>query len=180
MRFRQGQTLRCYLTHVTDPRVLSIQQIAVVSARRWAIALAIKTVNRERGVHLRWSANPAVIGHQVWAVLRIAQIVQALRVEIAGRAGVDPLEGSLPLLIRYLPHYSAQGHDPIAAFVVDGRRLGFIRPVRRVVITAPVVDPPHLALPPPDLPRTRRTPLWLASMEGTEETCEIVGADATG
>ena len=35
----------------------------------------------------------------VWAVLIIAQILQALRVESAGRAGVDPFEVSMALLV---------------------------------------------------------------------------------
>ncbi len=155
VRFQQGQTTRTYLTNVIDPRVLPIRQIAELYARRWDIEMAVRTVKRDLGLHLLWSAKPAVIAHQVWAVLVIAQIVQALRLEIAGRAGVAPLEVSLPLLIQYLPQYAAQGVDPITAFVEDGRRLGFIRPVRRVAITAPEVANDQLSLPPPDLPWTR-------------------------
>jgi len=155
VRFRHGEAIHSYITNVTDPQVLSIREIAELYARRWDIEMAVKVVKRDLKLHLLWSAKPVVVLHQVWAVLLIAQIVQALRLEIAGRAGVDTLEVSIPLLIQYLPQYSAQGTDPIEAFVHDGRRLGFIRPVRRVPITAPAVAHEQLSLPPPDLQRTR-------------------------
>ena len=61
-----------------------------------------------------------MILHQVWAVLTIAQLLQALRVLVAATARVDPFDVSLPLLVRYLPQYAARGLDPIAAFVADG------------------------------------------------------------
>jgi len=155
VRYPHGDGTRTFITNVTDPRLLAIREVAELYARRWAIEMAVKTVKRHLGLHLLWSAKPTVIAHQVWAVLVIAQILQALRLEIAGRAGVPMLDVSLPLLITYLPQYAAQGIDPIAAFVADGRRLGFIRPVRRVTIVAPAI-PHHLrCLPPPDLVRTR-------------------------
>src|SRR6185437_2137810 len=83
--------------------------------------------------------------------LLIAQILQALRLEIAGRAGVDPFDVSMTLMIQYLPQYAAHHDDPLAALLADGRRLGFIRPSRRITATAPPIPLTALTLPPPDL-----------------------------
>lgn len=108
-------------------------------------------VNRHRGLHLLWSAKPGVVLHQVWAVLTIAQVVQAWRVEIAGTAGVDVFEVALPLLVEDLPLLMEPGADPVALFVTEGRRLAFIRPSTRTVIHAPTLPPEEVQPRPPDL-----------------------------
>lgn len=156
VQFPHGQQLRRYLTNVTDPNELSIAELARLYARRWDIEMAVQLVKEHLGLGLLWSAKEVVIRQQVWAVLLIAQIVQALRLEVAERAGVDLFEVSLPLLVRYLPRYAAAGHDPLAAFLADGLALGFIRPSRRVQITAPEPDLSCYHPPPPDLPRERQ------------------------
>ena len=151
VQFRQGGVLHRYLTNVLDPHTLPPADVARLYARRWDIELAFKLVKRHLGLHLLWSAKVGVVLHQVWAVLTIAQVVQALRVEIAGRAGVDPFEVSLPLLVEYLPALLARGEDPVAVFVADGRRLGFIRPSTRTVIDAPILPAPEVVPRPPAL-----------------------------
>jgi hypothetical protein len=151
VRFRVGGREHAFLTNVRDPRMLGMAEMARLYARRWDIELAVKLVKRDLGLHLLWSAKPAVILHQVWAVLLIAQILQALRLEIAGRAGVDPFEISMPLMIAYLPQYAARHDDPIAAFIADGRLLRFIRPSTRDRPQAPDLPLTALTLPPPDL-----------------------------
>jgi hypothetical protein len=150
----RGRTF-AYLTNVTDPRLLPLAEIARLYARRWDIELAFKLIKRELGLHLLWSSQAVVVLQQVWAVLIIAQILQALRPEIAGRAGVDPFEVSLPLLVRSLPQLARAGRDPIATVVDEGRRAGFIRPSRRTAILAPAIPLAHLAPPPPGLASTR-------------------------
>lgn len=159
VQYRHGGTLYRFITNVRDPQLLPLPEVARLYARRWDIELAVKTVKRELGLHLLWSAKPAVIQAQVWAVILIAQLWQALRVELAGRAGVDPFEVSLPLLIQYLPQYAATGRDPLAAFLADARRLEFIRPSRRTRITAPLIPAAALRPPPPDLV-LERTPRY--------------------
>jgi hypothetical protein len=153
IQFRRGATLHRYLTNVLSPRRLPLGEVARLYARRWDIELAANTVKTDLGLHLLWSAKPAVILHQVWAVLTIAQLLQALRVLVAAAARVDPFDVSLPLLIRYLPMYAARGGDPIAAFAADGARRGFIRPSRRIRLVLPAV--PHLRPPPSPLPLVR-------------------------
>lgn len=156
VQFRHGTTLHRYLTNVLDPQVLPPAEVARLYARRWDIELAFKLVKRHLGLHLLWSAKPGVVLHQVWAVLTIAQVVQALRVEIAGEAGVDVFAVSVPLLVEYLPLLLEQGEDPVAFFVAEGRRLAFIRPSRRTVIHAPTLPPDELLPRPPDLVLVRQ------------------------
>ncbi len=151
VQFRQGGTLYRYVTNVLDPTVLPMAEIARLYARRWDIELAFNLVKTHLGLHLLWGAKPVVVLQQVWAVLIIAQVLQALRLEIAGRAGVDPYEVSLPLLVEYLPFFAARGLDPVTVFVEQGRALRFIRPSSRTVIVAPAIPPDDLVPRPPDL-----------------------------
>lgn len=155
VRFRQGATLHTYLTNVLDPTVLPLREVARLYARRWDIELAFKTVKRHLGLHLLWSAKVAVILQQVWAVLIISQILQALQLEIAGRAGVDPFDVSLALLVEEAPRYAQAGRDPVAAFVEHGRAAGYLRPSHRTQIHAPHIPRHHLSPCPPDLPLCR-------------------------
>lgn len=155
VRFSVRGTTFSYVTNVRDPRVLPLNELARLYARRWDLELAFKLIKRHLGLHLLWSAKDVVILQQVWAVLCLAQILQALRLEIAGRAGVDPFEVSLPLLVEYLPRYAYEGRDPLAVFVAHGRALGFIRPSRRTVIQAPTVPPEQFSLAPPTLTLVR-------------------------
>jgi Transposase DDE domain len=151
VQFRQGGVVRRYITNVLDPHRLPMALVAELYARRWDFEMAAQLLKQHLGLRLRWSSKRAVVLQQVWAVLIIAQIVQALRLEIAGRAGVDVFEVSLPLLVAHLPRFAAKGYDPVAEVVAAGVRWGFIRPSRRTQITAPVLDPAHVVPPPEDL-----------------------------
>jgi len=151
VQFRHGGQVFRSVTNVLDPATLPPKEVARLYARRWDIELAFKLVKRHLGLHLLWSAKPGVVLQQVWAVLTIAQVVQALRLEIAGQAGVDPFEVSLPLLVEYLPRLLADATDPVALFVAEGRRLQFIRPSTRMVIHAPDLPPDAVVPRPPDL-----------------------------
>jgi hypothetical protein len=147
VRFKVKQTTYEYITNVMDPRVLTIADIAMIYARRWDIELAFKTIKRELHLHMMWSAKINVILHQVYAVLAIAQILQALRLEIADRANVDIFDVSLPLMIQNFPDIAAEGDpDPVGEYVRDGVGLRFIRPSRRIRIEVPRVD--HLSIDP--------------------------------
>jgi hypothetical protein len=139
VQFRQGGELRQYFTNVCDPTVLPLAEIARLYARRWDIELAFLTLKRELGLHLIWSSKSVVVLAQVWACLIIAQVLQAIRMEVALRAEVDAFEVSLPLLIEALPQFSLQGRDGIVECVRQGRRLGIIRPSTRLRIQAPEI-----------------------------------------
>jgi Transposase DDE domain len=151
VRFRVGNTEYRYITNVLDPTCFTIAQLARLYARRWDIELAFKLVKRHLGLHMLWSAKDVVVQQQVWAVLIISQILQGLRMEIAGRAEVDTYEVSMGLLVRYLPQYAYTGEDPVQVFVERGRALRFIRPSTRTKVVAPAVDPKQLVPVPPDL-----------------------------
>lgn len=155
VQFRAGQTLYRYITNIQDPALLPPLELARLYARRWDIELAFKTVKQHLNLHLLWSAKPTLILQQVWAVLIIAQILQAMQIEIAFRAEADPFEVSLALLVEYLPRYAYQGLDPIAIFVEQGRQLRFIRPSRRTQIKAPIIPLDQIQPRPPGLKLTR-------------------------
>src|SRR5947207_1146382 len=150
VQFRQGGQLRQYFTNVCDPTVLPIVEIARLYVRRWDIELAFLTLKRELGLHLIWSSKQVVVLAQVWACLIIAQVLQAIRMEIALRAQVDIFEVSLPLLLEALPQFALQGRDGIVECVRQGRRLGIIRPSTRLRIQAPEIAREQLMPLPPE------------------------------
>ena len=147
--FRVGQTTYRYITNVTAPSWLSVHAIAVLYARRWDIELAFKLIKRELGLHVFWSAKPVVLMQQVWAVLLISQILHALQLEIAWKAGVDPFDVSLALLVEYLPRWNDV--DFVALVVERGVHAGFIRPSRRIRIQTPPIALSDYQPPPHDL-----------------------------
>lgn len=145
-----------YITNVLDPRRLPFGEIARLYARRWDIEMAFQFVKRELKLHLIWSAQTQIVLQQVWAVLIIAQILQALRVEIAGRARVEVFAVSLPLLARTLPRFAERGEDPVQAVVERGRFAKIIRPSRRVKIEVPEIREEDLIPLPEGLVLTRK------------------------
>lgn len=156
VQFRVGTTTFRYLTNVLDPTCLPMSMIARLYARRWDIELAFNLIKRHLKLHLLWSAKIVVIQQQVWAVLIISQILQALRMEIAGRAQVDPYEVSMALLIEYLPDLARSGQNPVQVFVERGRDARFIRPSTRTLIQAPEIPEHQMRARPPDLPLWRQ------------------------
>lgn len=151
VQFQVGTQTYRYITNVLDPQLLPMADIAKIYARRWDIEIAFKLIKRYLNLHLLWSCKTTVILQQVWAVLIISQILQSLRMEIAGRAEVDPFDVSMQLLIQYLPKLAAKGEDPIETFIKYGRQARFIRPSSRLRTEAPAI-PPDLFIPlPPDL-----------------------------
>lgn len=152
--FQVGETNYQYITNVLNPTQLSLHEIAVLYARRWDIEMAFKLIKRELGLHLFWSAKTSVLLQQVWAVLLISQILHALQLEIAGKAGIDPFDVSLHLLVEYLPRWN--NVDFIDLVVREGRDVGFIRPSRRIRIQTPALDLDTYLFPPPDLILSRQ------------------------
>ena len=59
--FRVGGTYYQYITNVLTPIQLSLNEIAVLYARRWDIEMAFKLIKRELGLHLFWSAKTSVL-----------------------------------------------------------------------------------------------------------------------
>ncbi len=149
--FRQGGTLRRYITNVREPHTFPLRAMAKVYARRWDIEMALALVKHHLKLRLLWSAKPVVIQQQIWATLIISQVLQALRLEVASEAGVDPFEVSIGLLVAYAPRYAYEGRDPVKIFVERGRELGFIRPSRRTRIRAPNIPLKSILPAPPEL-----------------------------
>lgn len=155
VRFKVGEKTYSYVTSVLDPELLPLQEMADLYARRWDFELAIKLVKRHLGLHVLWSCKQVVVQEQVWAVLIIAQILQALRMEVAARARVPKDEVSMELLVRYMPRFAQRGLDPVKEIVEQGRALGFIRPSRRIKRQAPWIPPEQLSALPEDIELVR-------------------------
>jgi len=147
VRFCVGSHSLEYVTNVLDPTLLSVQEIARLYARRWDIELAFLTLKQYLGLHLWWSSKVSGMSQQVWACLILAQLLQAVRLEIACQGQVDPFEVSLPLLVSSFPQLLARAQDPVAFWVQRGRQLGFIRPSSRTQVPLPS-SPPITPLPP--------------------------------
>jgi len=168
VQFRQGPLLKQYFTNVCDPTVLPLLEIARLYARRWDIELAFLTLKRELGLHLIWSSKSMVVLAQVWACLIIAQVLQAIRMEVALRAQVDPFEVSLPLLIEALPQFGFQGRDGIVECVRLGRKLGIIRPATRLRFQAPEI-PQEQLIPLPQATVLCRQPFYRREVSSEKE-----------
>lgn len=145
VQFTIGSVHYQYMTNVLDPQILPMREIALLYARRWDIELAFKMVKQYLKLHILWSAKTEVILLQLWSVLIISQVLQAIRLEIAGLAKVDPFDISMPLLVEYVPRLTLEGKNSIDMIVKDGRRVGIIRPSRRIRIQTPVIDPSTIA-----------------------------------
>jgi hypothetical protein len=144
---------------ILDPELFPLHEVPRLYARRWDLELAIKLLKRELGLHLLWGCKRVVIEQQVWAVLIVAQVLPALRMEVAGRAKVEAEEVSMELLVGYMPRFASRGLDPVEEFVEQGRALGFIRPSRRIGRRAPRIPSELLTPLPPELV-LRRTPRY--------------------
>ncbi len=140
-----------YLTNVLDPRLLPVGDLVGLYARRWDIELAFLLLKEHLRLHLWWNSKLTGILQQLWACLISAQLVQAMRMEIAARAHVDPFEVSMPLVVRSLPSHLERGQDPIALVVRRGRQLGLIRPSRRLHVQVPTILATDIVPRPADL-----------------------------
>lgn len=119
-----------YITNVLDPKLLPAAHVVQLYRRRWDIEASFNLLKTHLKLFLVWSGHQTVVIHQVFATLIIAQVVLALRTEVALRARAELREVSLPLLIRWLPHLVAGGEDPIQILADRGRLAGIIRPFR--------------------------------------------------
>jgi len=161
VRVQVGCSWHEYLTNVLDPRVLPVGDLVRVYARRWDIELAFLLLKEHLHLHLWWNSKLTGILQQLWACLIIAQLLQAMRMEIACQAHVDPFEVSMPLVVRAIPTLLGSGQDPIALCVQRGRQLGFIRSSSRLQVQIPVIVAADIVPRPADLV-LQRTPCYPA------------------
>ena len=161
VRVRVGCCSHEYLTNVLDPSVLPVGDLVRVYARRWDIELAFLLLKEHLRLHLWWNSKLTGILQQLWACLIIAQLLQAMRMEIACQAHVDPYEVSMTLVVRSMPMLLGSGQDPITLCVQRGRQLGFIRPSSRLHLQVPVIAATDIVPRPVDLV-LERTPCYPA------------------
>src|SRR5258708_31130325 len=161
VRVRGGCSTHAYLSNVLDPSVLSVGDLLRLYARRWDSELAFLLLKEDVELHLGGHSKLTGILQQIWARLIIAQLLQAMRMEIACQAHVDPFEVSMPLVVRSMPLLLAREQDPIAVCVQRGRQLGFIRPSSRLQLQVPAIASPDIVPRPADLV-LERTPCYPA------------------
>ena len=147
-----------YLTNVLDPVQLPAAHVVELYRRRWDIETAFKLLKSQFNLHLIWSGHQNVVLLQVFATLVIAQVVLAVRNEVAQLAGARLREVSLPLLIRWIPQLAQAGADPLLTLGRYGRDAGIIRPFRGKDYALPRLAPEAYAVPlgrppPPRKPR---------------------------
>ena len=156
VRFGDGRQLRLYLTNVRDPVLLPMDDIARLYARRWDIELAFLTLKELLGLHCWWSSQTALVLQQISVTLILAQVLQALRLQLAHEAGCDPFEVSLPLLVQHLPHLLRARQPPVEWVLTCGHTQGLLRPSRRHQVSAPSIPTEQIHPPPADLQVTRQ------------------------
>ena len=142
-----GQRTYRYLTNVLDPALLPAAHLVALYARRWDIEQAFNLLKTHLKLYLLWSGQRNVVLLQVFATLIIAQVVLALRTELALQAHADLREVSLPLLIESIPQLAANGRDPLRELTLHGRRMGIIRPFRGRERQVPVPRPEEYQYP---------------------------------
>jgi hypothetical protein len=146
-----------YVTNVLDPRLLPAAHVVGLYRRRWGVERAFQLLKCELKLFVIWSGYPQVIVQQVFAFLCVAQVLFALRTEVALAAAAPLRDVSLADLLVWMPQLAAAGKDPIAELAKRGRQAGIIRPYRTVAYAVPAPDPAEYevpeARPPPQQPR---------------------------
>lgn len=146
-----------YITNVLDPRELPAADLVGLYARRWDIEQSFNLLKTHLKLYLLWSARPNVVMLQVYATLIIAQVLLALRTDLAERTKSELREISLPLLIEVVPQIAKNGLDPVERLAQCGRQVGIIRPFRGREHDVPKPKAEEYKLPevrpPPRIPR---------------------------
>lgn len=156
VRFGDGQHLRTYLTNVLDPLQLSMADIARLYARRWDIELAFLTLKDLLGLHHWWSSQLPLILQQISVTLILAQVLQALRLQLAAQADCDPFDVSLPLLVQHLPQLLHARLQPVDWLLTYGRTQRFFRPSSRFQVRTPAIPSEQILPLPMGLILTRK------------------------
>jgi Transposase DDE domain len=147
VQYNHNGMQRSFITNVLDPRLLSLSDIALCYARRWDIEMMFNLIKTHLKLPTLMSSKLSVVLHQVFAVFTIAQVILALRLDIANQAKADPFEVSLDLLVRWVPRLAADGLDPVQTIVERGHLAGFIRPSSRLQLSLPSLNLARYALP---------------------------------
>jgi DDE family transposase len=140
VRFGDGIGVRMYLTNVCDPLMLSLEDVAQVYARRWDIEMAFRLLKEYLGMSHWWSSKQELILVQIWVVLLLSHIVYALRERIATAANCEPIEVSVPLLVKLLPQLCSNSELQLERLVQEGRHLGLLRANPRLALMVPQVE----------------------------------------
>lgn len=140
IRLGDGVGVRMYLTNVCDPQQLSLAALAELYARRWDIELAFRVLKDDLGLSHWWSSKPELILVQTWVVLILAQVLAALRQQIAQAAKRDLFEVSMPLVIEMTSKHCLTTPVRVETYVRHGEQMGVLRASPRLHLVLPAID----------------------------------------
>lgn len=129
VQFELHGVMHQYITNVLDPLQLPMLEIAQLYARRWDIELQFKLLKCDVGLHIWWAAKQELVEMQLWIALILAQVMCALRFDIAEQAGVDLCDVSLPLLMKILERIKDSSQPLLQTIVEHGRDWGSFDPI---------------------------------------------------
>jgi hypothetical protein len=154
VQYRHGEHLYRYVSNVLDPTLLPLANLVRLYARRWDIEMAFKLLKGTLGLHVWWACERVLILQQL--LLALAQVLHALRGELAQQAGVESGEVSLDLLVKVLPQASWPSTGGLVQSLVEhAQQLGLIRPSRAVQLDLPEIPASAISPPPAGLPQSR-------------------------
>ena len=152
IQFRFDGLLYQYFTNVTDPRMLSMAEVAQLYARRWDIERAFAVLKEQLGLNLWWGCDPTLLIQQIYLTVTVAQVLHRLQLEIAAQAQVDPYDVSISTLLLLLRKADWSCHDGLVPTLLQhGRAVHLIRPNSRIKVQAPQPDLRDYTPIPPDL-----------------------------
>ena len=152
IRFRFQGVLYEYFTNVTDPRMLSMAEVAQLYARRWDIERAFAVLKEQLGLNLWWGCDPTLLIQQIYLTVTVAQVLHRLHLEIAAQAQVDPYDVSISTLLLLLRKADWTCQDGLVPTLIQrGRAVHLIRPNSRIKVQTPQPDLRDYTPIPPDL-----------------------------
>jgi IS4 transposase len=75
VRLSDGVGIRMYLTNVGDPQLLSVAELAQLSARSFDIELAFRLLKDYLGMSQWWRSKQELLLVQIWGVLILSHLV---------------------------------------------------------------------------------------------------------
>lgn len=156
VQYQHGETTYSYITSVTDPTRLPLAEVVQLYGRRWDIEMAFKLLKETIGLRLWWACERLLVLQQLLLMLILAQVIHALRQDVAAGAGVEPLDVSMEILFTLLQ--KACWDTPsglVSELVARAHLFGLIRPSRYVQYGLPAVPLESIVPEPPALVKVR-------------------------
>jgi hypothetical protein len=104
VHIRAGHVNIILLTNVTDPKILSVEQLQALYRQRWSIERMYLHLKEVLHLNRLFNAHPSAVGQQVFATAILYNALRLSQSQMAWKLGVDPERFSpdklFPRLIR--------------------------------------------------------------------------------